>query len=54
MGGIGLLPCECKFKDRMYNFYQDNYLNFKETIKIYTRTIPHVIKILKMYLRNII
>ena len=29
MGVIGLLPCECKFKDRMYNFYQDNYLNFK-------------------------
>lgn len=49
MGVIGLLPCECKFTNRLYSFYQDNYLNFKETIKIYTRTIPHVIKILKIY-----
>lgn len=49
MNIIGLLPCECNFKNKLYNFYPDNYLNFKETIKIYTKTIPQVIKILKMY-----
>ncbi len=49
MGVIGLLPCECKFKNKFHSFYQDNFLNFKDTIKIYTKTIPLVIKILKIY-----
>jgi hypothetical protein len=49
MNVIGIFPCECKFKEKLNNFYQDNYLNFKETIKIYTKTIPQVIKILKIY-----
>ena len=48
MNIIGLLPCECKFKNKYSNFYKDNYLNFKDTMKIYTRTIPNVIKMLKI------
>ena len=48
MSILGLLPCECKFKNKYYKFYKDNYLNFKETIKIYMRTIPQIIKMLKI------
>jgi hypothetical protein len=47
MNVIGVLPCECRFRKKYDKFYKDNYLNFKETIKIYTRTIPNVIKLLK-------
>lgn len=47
MNVIGVLPCECRFRKKYLKFYKDNYLNFKETIKIYTRTIPNVIKLLK-------
>jgi hypothetical protein len=49
MNIIGLLPCECKFKNKYVNFYKDNYLNFRETIKIYTRSVPFVIKLLKLF-----
>ena len=48
MSILGLLPCECKFKNKYHNFYKDNYFNFKETVKIYMRTIPQVIKMLKI------
>ena len=48
MSVLGLLPCECKFKNRYYKFYSENYLNFKDTIKIYMRTIPQIIKLLKI------
>jgi len=46
---IGLLPCECKFKNKYYNFYDENYFNFDKVIKIYIKTIPTLIKLLKNY-----
>ncbi len=49
MGVLGMLPCECRYRNKYDKFYKDNYLNFKDTIKIYTKTIPHVIKLLKYY-----
>ena len=44
-----MLPCECRYRNKYEKFSKDNYLNFKDTIKIYTKTIPHVIKLLKYY-----
>jgi len=49
MGTIGILDCECKFKGKYYGFYSHDYLNFSSIIKIYTKTIPIVIKLLKTY-----
>lgn len=49
MSIIGLLPCECEYKNKYYIYYTNNYLNFHDIIKIYTITIPQVIKLLKVY-----
>ena len=49
MNIIGMLDCECKFKDKYLNYYPYNYLNFSDVIKIYTKTIPQLIKLLKTY-----
>ena len=51
MSVIGLLDCECTFKGKYYSFYSHNYLNFSLIIKIYTKTIPLIIKLLKIKLR---
>ena len=48
---IGLLDCECKFKNKYYKFYSYNYFNFINIIKIYTKTIPKLIKLLKTYFK---
>jgi hypothetical protein len=49
MSEIGILDCECRFKNKYCPFYSHNFFNFSNVIKIYTRTIPHVIKLLKKY-----
>ena len=46
---IGLLPCECKFKNKYFNFYDENYFNFDRVIKIYIKTIPNLMKLFKSY-----
>jgi hypothetical protein len=46
---VGIMTCQCKFLNKYYEFYQDNYLNFRKTLKIYKRTIPYVIIMLKAY-----
>ena len=46
---VGLFSCECKFKNKYYKFYKENYLNFKEVINIFNKTIPFLIKLLKQY-----
>jgi hypothetical protein len=49
MSVIGVLDCECNFKNKYNSFYSHDYLNFSSTIKIYIRTIPQVISYLKSY-----
>ncbi len=49
MNTIGVLDCECNFKNKYYSFYSHDYLNFSSTIKIYIRTIPKLISFLKSY-----
>lgn len=46
---MGIMTCQCKFNNKYYEYYQDNYLNFRKTLKIYKRTIPYVIIMLKVY-----
>ncbi len=49
MGTIGILDCECKFKNKYHSFYTFEYLNYSNIIKIYVKTIPLAIKLLKIY-----
>lgn len=49
MGGMGILDCECKFKNKFHSFYNYDYLNYSAIIKIYVETIPQLIKFLKTY-----
>lgn len=46
---IGIMACQCKFNNKYYEFYQDNYLNFRKMIQIYKRTLPYIIIMLKAY-----
>jgi len=46
---IGIMTCQCKFVNKYYEFYQENYLNFRKMYKIYKRTVPYVIPMLKVY-----
>lgn len=48
-GVIGILDCECKYKNKLHSFYTTEYLNYSNIIKIYIKTIPLVIKLLKTY-----
>ena len=49
MGAIGILDCECKFKNKYCSFYTYDYLNYSNIIKVYIKTIPLAIKLLKTY-----
>ena len=49
MSIIGLLPCECLYKGRYYEFYEEKYLNFNDILVVYTITVPLVIKLIKLY-----
>ena len=49
MGTLGILDCECKFKNKYHSFYTSDYLNYSNIIKVYMKTIPFVIKLLKTY-----
>ena len=49
MSVIGIMSCQCKFMNKYYEFYQDDYLNFRKIYKIYKRTIPHIVIMLKTY-----
>jgi len=49
MCGMGILDCECKFKNTFHSFYTQDYLNYANIINIYIGTIPSVIKLLKTY-----
>jgi len=51
MSVIGIMACQCKFINKYYEFYQDNYLNFRKSIQIYKRTIMHLIPLLKIYFK---
>jgi len=51
MSVIGIMACQCKFINKYYEFYQDNYLNFRKSIQIYKRTIMHLIPLLKTYFK---
>lgn len=48
-GVIGILDCECKYKNKSHSFYTSDYLNYSNIIKIYVKTVPLVIKLLKTY-----
>lgn len=49
MSVIGIMICQCKFINKYYEFYQDNYLNFRKVRKIYMKTVPFIIPMLKLY-----
>lgn len=49
MGTLGILDCECKFKNKYHSFYTSDYLNYSNIIKVYMKTIPFAIKLLKTY-----
>ena len=46
---IGIMTCQCKFINKYYEFYQENYLNFRKMYKNYKKTIPFIILMLKVY-----
>ena len=47
MSKIGLLKCECSYKDKYYEFYNENYHNYFTILKIYNLTIPRILVGLK-------
>lgn len=49
MSVIGIMTCQCKFLNKYYEFYQDNYLNFRKSIQIYKRTVTYIVIMLKAY-----
>lgn len=51
MGVLGILDCECKFKNKYCSLYTHDYLNYSNIIKTYIKTIPLVIKLLKTYFK---
>jgi hypothetical protein len=46
---IGLMTCQCKFKNKYHEFYQENYLNFMKIYHNYKKTIPFITILLKQY-----
>jgi hypothetical protein len=43
MSRISLLKCECSYRDKFYEFYNENYNNYYILLKIYNSTISKIV-----------
>ena len=47
MSKVGLLKCECSYRDKYYEWYNENYHNYYTIYRIYNLTIPKIVLGLK-------